>query len=102
MVFALSYKACRRLIRVAFVSPRARRLEVCILIVLPRIAYTAAFSRGKVFAGCLFGLAWVGFSVSILTFLGSIGLANFLATRLSKLSSFFWLRLLGLGKLFLK
>jgi len=56
---------------------------------LPKIAYTAAFFRGKVSASCLFNLARVGFSVSILTFLDFIGLANSLATRLLKLSSSF-------------
>jgi len=56
MVLALFYKACRRLIRAVFVSPRARRLKTYILIVLPKIAYTAASSKDKVSAGYLFGL----------------------------------------------
>jgi hypothetical protein len=64
MVLALSYRAYRYLIRVVFVFLRARRLEVCILIVLLRIACVAAFSGGKVSASCLFSLVWVGFSAT--------------------------------------
>jgi len=56
MVLTPSCRAYRRLIRAAFVSLKARRLKVYILIVLLRIIYTAAFSGGKVSAGCLFGL----------------------------------------------
>jgi hypothetical protein len=54
------------LIRIVFISLRARRLEVHILIVLLRIACAAAFSRGKVSAGCLFSLARIGFSAAAL------------------------------------
>jgi len=89
MVLALSCRACRYLIRAAFVFLRARRLEACILIVLLRIAYVAAFSRGKVSAGYLFGLVRVRFFVSVLISLGSVGLANSLAARFFELFNFF-------------
>ena len=89
MVLAPFCRACRYLIRAAFVFSRAKRLEACILIVLPRITYAAIFFGGKVSANYLFGLVRVGFSVSILTFLGFVGLANSLATRLSELSGSF-------------
>jgi len=56
MVFALSYRAYRRLIRAIFISLRAKKLKARILIVSPRITYIAASFKDKVSADCLFGL----------------------------------------------
>jgi hypothetical protein len=57
IVFALFYKAYRYLIRVAFIFLKARKLKAYILIVLPKIIYTAISSRGKVSASYFFSLA---------------------------------------------